>query len=391
MPQTKKTRMLSGTATYPVQRKGEDGHELRGRRADGTAFREWFRTKKELEDFDRAEYDKKARLKRGLPTPERNVSYEELVEIVLAQQPEQGTQWTREMLSYSRTRFGAEQVRRIRSDEIGRWINSLSGTKSEKPLSGKTKQHVLAAMRAVLERGVVQGFLDVNPARPAAVRTPRAEETDVIPFDSWAEVYAVAEAAGRPYGPMIRFACATGLRPEEYLALTWADVDRQRRECHVRRTVVKGKVKATGKTRNSLRSIVLTDQALAALRELPTPLRPDQLVFPAPKGGHLNLNNLRNRVWRDAVAEAKIDDKALNLSPRPLYQTRHTFATLALAATGDLAWISQQLGHADIQITRKHYARYLPAVHSRNLDTLNQAWGSAASVSETCQAAEGQG
>lgn len=382
MTELKKLRMLSGTATYPVPRHGKDGWELRGRRADGSQFREWFRSETALREFDRKTYDVKQRVRRGLPDQQKPVTYRELVTIVLDQEKDGGSKWIREMLAYSLDEFGPVQVSRLRSHDIGRWINNLAGVRGE-PLAGKTRQHVLGAMRHVLERGVAQAFLDTNPARATAVRAPNADETEVFPFESWAEVYAVAQQAGR-YGPMIRLACATGLRPEEYLALTWADIDRAGRECHVRRTVVKGKVKEKGKTKNALRSVVLTDQAIAALDELPTPLRAEQLVFPAPQGGYVNLNNLRNRVWHRAVANA-------GLTARPLYQTRHTFATLALEATeGDLAWVSDQLGHEDIQVTRKHYARYLPPTHRRNLEKLNRAWGGDSSVSETCQEAEAQ-
>lgn len=370
-------RLLTGTAR---KIDGSKPYELRGRREDGSQYRERFRTRKEMEDFDRFLYERKMRHRRGMPTDLRAVTYAGLVEIVLEQETGGGSRWKREMLAYSLAEFGAVQVRRLSSDAIGRWIANLRAVKDGRPLSGKTRQHVLAALRAVLERGVVQGFLDANPARAAAVRAPRAEQTDVFPFASWDEVFDVAQGAG-PYGPMIRFACATGLRPEEYLALTWADVDCDRRQCHVRRTVVHGRVKASGKTRLALRTVVLTDQALAALDALPSPIRQDQLVFPAPKGGHINLNNLRNRVWHKALAAA-------GLPARPLYQTRHTFATLALEATGDLAWVSYQLGHADIQITRKHYARYLPSVHQRNLEKLNERWGSDRGVSAACHATE---
>jgi len=65
-----------------------------------------------------------------------------------------------------------------------------------------------------------------------------ADRPDIRPFRSLAEVDAVAEGAG-DYGALIRFACATGLRPEEWAALTWADVDFAARTATVNKVWVK--------------------------------------------------------------------------------------------------------------------------------------------------------
>jgi hypothetical protein len=50
---------------------------------------------------------------------------------------------------------------------------------------------------------------------------------------------------------------------------------------------------------------------------------------------------------------------------------RHTFATLALAASGDIYWVSKQPGHESIRTTLKHYARFVPAVDDRNMRLLD--------------------
>ena len=114
------------------------------------------------------------------------------------------------------------------------------------------------------------------------------------------------------------------------------------------------------------------------MRSLPRPLDSTALVFPAPKGGYINLDNWRRRVWKVALDSAGHDH-------RPLYQCRHTFATLALSAGADLYWVSKQLGHRDIRTTLKFYARFQPAVDTRNLDLLNAFDAIAApDVSEMC-------
>jgi len=63
---------------------------------------------------------------------------------------------------------------------------------------------------------------------------------------------------------------------------------------------------------------------------------------------------------------------AAEVEHRPLYQMRHTSATLALAAGAGIYWVSTQLGHTNIQTTLKHYARFLPVVDERNLKPLDE-------------------
>jgi integrase len=76
---------------------------------------------------------------------------------------------------------------------------------------------------------------------------------------------------------------------------------------------------------------------------------------------------------------------ASGLEYRPLYQMRHTFATLALAASADIYWVSKQLGHESIRTTLKHYARFVQAVDERNLRLLNEfAAQTAEDVSDEC-------
>ena len=68
------------------------------------------------------------------------------------------------------------------------------------------------ALRQVLARAVVWGMIDVNPAKHG-VDNPQRRRTEKRPFESWAELDAVAAQLAPRYGPMVIFAAATGLRP----------------------------------------------------------------------------------------------------------------------------------------------------------------------------------
>lgn len=347
----KRVALASGEVRYEAY--FEEGGSERRRR---------FRTRKDAEAAVQHARDRERRRKAGIPEQRETISYGELVELFLDQYTATGRRadrWMRDMLGYSLKTFGTVPVRELLPENIGRWIKQL-------PVSAKTKQHALAAMRQVLRAGVTWGYLPISPARPAAVKSPPSKPPEVIPFESWNEVFAVARHAGR-YGPLVVFACATGLRPEEWSALQWRDIDGAARRCIVRRTYASGELRSEGKREASLRTVLLADVALEALDEMPQPLRPDQLVFPATEGGHISLSNWRRRVWHPALERAGVER-------RPLYQMRHTFATLALAAGMPIDFVSRQMGHTDIRTTLRFYARYIPALEERHLAMLNEGW-----------------
>jgi integrase len=110
------------------------------------------------------------------------------------------------------------------------------------------------------------------------------------------------------------FAAATGLRPEEWQALERRDVDRRARVVNVLRTVSDGQVVELAKTSGGRRQVPLSRRALAALDLIP-PRLDTPLIFPAPHGGILNLNNWRRRTWAPAI-EASGVPRPATCAPR---------------------------------------------------------------------------
>ncbi|MBA2614318.1 MAG: tyrosine-type recombinase/integrase, partial [Actinobacteria bacterium] len=91
---------------------------------------------------------------------------------------------------------------------------------------------------------------------------------------------------------MIVFASETGLRPGELAALEQRDIDRDAGVVYVRRVVAGGRVKEP-KTERSRRRVPLTSRATTALDALPRRLD-TRLVFPSPRGGPLDMQQLRS-------------------------------------------------------------------------------------------------
>jgi integrase len=130
-------------------------------------------------------------------------------------------------------------------------------------------------------------MIDVNPAK-VGVDNPVRRRKEQHPFESWADLEALAAAIGPRYGPMILFAAATGLRPAEWIALEKRDIDPKERVVYVRRSFARGKLKIP-KTEASTRAVPLQAQALDALDRVKSNGSP--LLFPGDRGGYLDIHH----------------------------------------------------------------------------------------------------
>ena len=91
------------------------------------------------------------------------------------------------------------------------------------------------------------------------------------------------------------------------------------------------------------------------------------MLFPAERGGYLDLHNFRNRNWKPAQLAAGIEPF------RRIYDLRHTFATFALRAGLSTFELSRYMGASLTMIDRHygHLARDGRDHAIRLLDTLN--------------------
>src|SRR5262249_53565122 len=207
----------------------------------------------------------------------------ELVETYLAQHDVQPVtiEKLRYLLGKATAVFGDRRVGELTAQEIAEWRMGLSvGYRFE----------ATQALRQVLHRAVAWGMLDVNPAK-VGVDNPGRRRKEQRPFESWAELEALAAAIGPRYGPMVLFAAATGLRPAEWIALEKRDVDREERVAFVRRSFTRRELKIP-KTEASTRAVPLQARALDALDRIVTS-DGSPLLFPGERGGYLDIHHFR--------------------------------------------------------------------------------------------------
>jgi integrase len=239
---------------------------------------------------------------------------------------------------------------RLQPLEIGAW---------RKRLPARSAFGVHKALRQALHYAVRTKLLDENPAALAA--NPEPKRTEVQTF-TVAELAAVADELAPAYQAIPIFAGLTGLRPCEWIGLERADVDRQAGVVTVRREYVDGTVKPYGKTSRSLRAVPLPLRAVQALAEHPARLD-TRLLFPAPRGGHIELHAWRWREWYPALWAAGVEK-------RVPYALRHTFASLSIAAGVTLFELSRFMGTSPAMLD-KTYGHLLPDALDRGRNALD--------------------
>jgi integrase len=227
----------------------------------------------------------------------------------------------------------------------------LAGWRSTLPPRYAPK--VMGAFRQVLAAGIRWTLLTSNPAVDAGPN-PEVDPAPVRVYTVF-ELDAIASELAEAYQPLPAFGAATGLRPEEWSALERRHVDRARRLLRVEQKNVEATIVPGGKTKSSVREVPLTGRALAALDEL-APRLDTPLLFPAPEGGPLNLDNFRKREWSPAVEAAGVP------TPATPYDLRDTFASNALAARVTVFELAKTMG-TSVRMIERHYGALLDGAH----------------------------
>ena len=182
-----------------------------------------------------------------------------------------------------------------------------------------------------------------------------------------------------PHGLVFEFALLTGMRPEEFLAVKWGDLDTQRKTIKVRRALVRHKgewVFTEPKTSRSRRTIVLPESLVHKLvihrqkqsfdeQKAANLWDKNDLIFCGEFGVPLAIPNLTYRYYRPILEKAGL--------PRiRLYDLRHSHATLLLAADEHPKVVAERLGHSTIVLTLDTYSHVLPTMQKRATDKLEK-------------------
>lgn len=250
-------------------------------------------------------------------------------------------------------RFNHLLLAEVTRPDVRTWLASLT-------CGNKRLANITMVLRSALNDAVYDELLDTNPLHGWHYRVKNAPGRTDGPDPFTKEEQALILAAARPeVRPLFQFAFWTGLRPSEYIALEWGDIDWNRMEITVNKsitTAAKGKAEDT-KTSAGRRTVAILAPAAEALKAQMqyTRLHPSGRVFLWPRSQKLlkGDSDIREKLWRPTVVRSGV-------RYRRLYQTRHTYGSMMLSAGEPLAWVSKQMGHRDVVFTARTYAQWIP-------------------------------
>jgi integrase len=277
---------------------------------------------------------------------------------------------------YVRPTVGAKRLCDVRPLDIQNIYTEML----ERGLSARSVRYTHAVFSSALKQAVKWNMLTQNPAEQ--VELPRATRKEMQSLTAEDAGRFLLEARKDRLSALFAMALATGMRPEEYLALQWKDVDLETRIVTVQRALVwnrkgGGWTFTAPKTARSRRNIPLPEslaQALTAHRRRQSEARLKagtgyqkyDLVFATRDGTPIMPRNLLSRHFKPILKRAKLPHSVR------LYDLRHTCASLLLAANEHPKIVSERLGHASIVLTLDTYSHVLPSMQQAATDKLEK-------------------
>jgi integrase len=249
-------------------------------------------------------------------------------------------------------------------------IQKAYGDMMSRGLSAQTVRHAHTVINCALKQAVKWNLIQRNPAE--LVELPKVQRKERRVLSSEEARRFVSACDEMPRGLIFEFALLTGMRPEEYLAVKWADLDFERCTVQVRRALIRHK-KAWSfqepKTSRSRRTVVLPSFMIEKLmahkrKQLAQRLlvgsewQAHDLMFCSEFGTPHSIPNLTYRYFRPILEKAKL--------PRiRLYDLRHSCATLLLIAEENPKVVSERLGHSTVVLTLDTYSHVLPTMQEK--------------------------
>ncbi len=225
---------------------------------------------------------------------------------------------------------------------------------------------ILGTLRVLINDAIEKGIIENNPVRGLGkfYRQAPVRHGEIEPLteeESLLFLQTTLEWEPEHY-PIFLTSLHSGMRSGEVIGLQWQDIDWNGKFISLRRQVVHGKV-TTLKTKSSRRRVDCSDDLLSTLATLKKKRQEEALrmgsneisdwIWANEKGQRIDIGNVKSQHFKRVLRKAGLRDIRY-------HDLRHTYASQLLCNGANILYVSQQLGHANPQVTMRIYSHWIP-------------------------------
>ncbi|MGG3802328.1 tyrosine-type recombinase/integrase [Metabacillus fastidiosus] len=320
-----------------------------------------FRTKKEAQI---AAAEVEAQLAKGLMPVLKKIPLDEYFEnwIKLYKEPKV-SRVTLEHYKYSlkavKDYFYNKPIQDIKRQDYQLFLNWLGNGKAKETVA-KINGHIKACVKDSIEDQIIQTDFTRKTELTWTVQAKKSTEKHLSYEESESLLQSIWGKLGGGLGySLLLLAITSGMRFEELIGLTRKDFDFVNNTIIVNKTwgYKKNSPEGFGPTKNeqSNRTIKIDPITMNHFKELfkSTPTNVNQLVFYSPSSKYKVISNTNaNKLLKKLLDELKIH-------PITIHGLRHTHGSILLYKKASIHYVSERLGHGDIETTLKVYTHVL--------------------------------
>ncbi|MEC1714993.1 tyrosine-type recombinase/integrase [Schinkia azotoformans] len=262
--------------------------------------------------------------------------------------------------------FGGIPIQNINKSAYQAFLNKY-GENHAKASTRKLNTHIRACIQNAIEEGIIRTDFTSKAILSGNVKAKRPEEKHLNYFESkrlLKELYKNLDKGIGHY--LLLLGLTSGMRFAEIVGLTRDDFQFKTNEIWINKTwgYTKKMHEGFGPTKNeqSIRKIKMDKQTMNAFKKLfdSTPKNIHDLVFFSAKSKYKVISNgYANKLLEKVLKE-------LNIDPISVHGLRHTHASVLLYKKVSIYYVSERLGHSDIDTTMSYYSHVIKELRERD-------------------------
>lgn len=257
-------------------------------------------------------------------------------------------------LSTIKEHFSGVPIQDITKRSYQAFLNTY-GLERAKDTVRKLNTHIRACIREAIDEGIIRVDFTRGVVFTGSVQSKRPEEKHLSYFESKRLLQALENPEHLSHY-IILLGLTSGMRFGEMVGLTRKDFDFKKNEIKISKTwgYTSQMHEGFGPTKNdqSNRIIKMDDKTMSLFKSLfdKQPPNTHGLVFFSPESKYKVVSNTAvNKSLKHFLEK-------LNIESISVHGLRHTHASVLLYKKVSIYYVSERLGHSDIETTLQHYA-----------------------------------